>query len=225
MWNRWNTNFYLDMKFIMKPREKLKKYGVKKLEGWELVALLLWSWIAWKSVFSLSKTVDALISSKKEDVCVEDLLSVRGIGPVKASQIVSGFELAKRYFVKDTVCIDCVDDVVAQVWDIRAKKQEHVICLILDGGQRLLSKEVITIWLLDQTLLHPREVFAEAIVQRAHSIVLVHNHPSGSLEPSGADRQMTKRIVDAGKLLGIGLRDHVIVTKDHFYSFLERGEL
>ena len=107
---------------------------------------------------------------------------------------------------------------VEQLSDIRDKKQEYFLYLTLDGANRLIAKRIITIGTLTSSLVHPREVFAEAITDRAASIIVAHNHPSGNLEPSQADREVTERLRDAGDLLGVKLIDHIVVTKDSYSS-------
>ena len=205
----------------MQPREKLLKYWPKKLEWWELVATILWSGIKGTSVFMLAKKVHKMIEEKREKLSIKDLSSIKWIGTVKAIQIISTFELAERYFVKDAILIESSQDVLREVRDYRDKKQEYLICLTIDGAKRLINTRVVTIWLLDQSLIHPREVFANAIEERANGIILLHNHPSGICQPSGADTAVTAKIQKAGDILGIKLIDHIIVTKDEYFSFRE----
>ncbi len=209
----------------MKPREKLEKYWPKKLEWPELVATILWSGIKWINVFNLSKKVFFAIEAKKQDLKIEDLLNIKWIWKVKAMQIISAFELAKRYFVKTDVVIKTSLDVLNQVIEYRTKKQEYLVCLTLDWASRLINKRIVTIWLLNQSLIHPREVFADAIEDRANTIVLVHNHPSWTASPSYEDRMMTDRIKQVSEIVWIKLLDHIIITKDDYFSFLEEGIL
>ena len=116
--------------------------------------------------------------------------------------------------------IDSPEKAVELLADIRDKKQEYFVCLTLDGANRLIAKRVVTIGTLTASLVHPREVFADAIADRAASIIVAHNHPSGSLEASQADKEVTNRLRQAGQLLGISLVDHIIITKDHFQSII-----
>lgn len=203
----------------MLPREKLEKNGVQNLEWTELVAIILGSWIKWIDVFQLSKKVFSFIESKKENLKIEDLLSIKWIWKVKAMQIIASFELAKRYFVKNDIFIRNINDVLHQVESYRTKKQEYFLTLTLDGAWRLISKRVITIWLLNQNLIHPREVFADAIEERANSIIFVHNHPSWTCEPSLEDKVITNNLVDASKILWIKVLDHIIITNGDYFSF------
>ncbi|MGE4443382.1 MAG: DNA repair protein RadC [Candidatus Altimarinota bacterium] len=212
-------------KINMKPREKLEKYGVHYLSGSELVAVILGSGIAGIDVFQLSKKVFSVIEEKKEYLQFQDLLAIKGIGKVKAMQIMASFELAKRYFVKNEIQIKNLGDVLDEVKEYRSKKQEYFVTLTLDGAGRLLDKRVITIGLIDQTLVHPREVFSQAIEERAHSIIFVHNHPSNQKFPSPEDKEVTKNLLDAAEILGIQVLDHIIITKDDYFSFRENNIL
>ena len=207
----------------MKPRDKLSKYWAQKLEWWELVAVILWSWVKWMDVFKLSKKVNKVLESKWEHIKVEDLQEIMWMWPVKAQSIISAFELAKRYFVKESIIIKSSDDILEQVKEYRNKKQEYLICITLDGANRLISNRIITIWLLNESLVHPREVFADAIFDRANSIILVHNHPSGTSYPSDADISITNRLKEVSELVWIKLLDHLIITKNEYFSFNENN--
>jgi DNA repair protein RadC len=209
----------------MKPREKILQYGPEKLESWELVATILWTWIKGLNIFQLSKKANKIIEQQAGSITIADLETVKWIGKVKAIQIISAFELAKRHFIDDNILIESINDVLHQVQEYRTKKQEYLVSLTLDGANRLINKRVVTIWLLDQSLVHPREVFADAIEDRAHSIILVHNHPSGTNEPSSADVRVTKKLREVSELVWIHLRDHVIITKNNYYSFKENSEI
>jgi len=207
----------------MKPREKILKYGPEKLESWELVATILGSGIQWLDVFQLSKKANKVIEEQAGSITIEDLEKIKWIGKVKAIQIISAFELAKRHFIDDNIIIESIWDVLGQVSEYRNKRQEYLICITLDGASRLINKRIITIWLLNQSLVHPREVFADAIEDRAHSIILVHNHPSGTNKPSNEDIYVTKRLREVSELVWIQLRDHIIITKNDYYSFKENS--
>ena len=166
-------------------------------------------------VTKIAREVQKLLSDKGSELTYEDLLSVKSLGPAKATQIMAGFELWRRQFeVPDRPIIDSPERAVEQFADIRDKKQEYLVCLTLDGANRLIAKRVITIGTLTSSLVHPREVFADAITDRAASIIVGHNHPSGNLEASQADILVTERLRESAELLGIGLLDHFVVTKD-----------
>jgi DNA repair protein RadC len=136
-----------------------------------------------------------------------------------AAKILAALELAKRHLVRDSLPLKSQQDLLARCDDIRNKQQEYLICLSLDGGQRLIARRTITIGTLDSVLAHPREIFTDAIADRAASVAVAHNHPSGSPKPSIKDISLTQQLVAAGQLLGITLRDHIIVTKTEHFSF------
>ncbi|MBI1862989.1 JAB domain-containing protein, partial [Candidatus Microgenomates bacterium] len=136
-----------------------------------------------------------------------------------ATKLVALFELAGRNNITD-ITVRTPEDIVAQVPELRTAKQEHLVVLTLDGANRLIQKRIISIGTLNSSLVHPREVFADAITDRAASIVVIHNHPSGTLQPSEADTEITKRLKESGKLLGINLLDHIIITKTDYISIM-----
>jgi DNA repair protein RadC len=154
-----------------------------------------------------------LIKASGAEVSYDELAKVTGLGLAKITEILAALELSKRYLLKtDQPIIDSPEKAVEQLSDIRDKKQEYFVCLTLDGANRLITRRIITIGTLTSSLVHPREVFADAITDRAASIIVAHNHPSGNLEASDADRAVTRRLNEAGSLLGINLIDHLIVT-------------
>ena len=168
-------------------------------------------------VTKIARDVQKLLKEKGSALTYDDLLGVKSLGPAKATQIMAGFELWRRQFeVSERPIIDSPEKAVEQLTDIRTKQQEYFVCLTLDGANRLIAKRVISIGTLTSSLVHPREVFSDAITDRAASIIVAHNHPSGNLQPSGADRAVTERLREAGELLGVTLLDHLIITKDSF---------
>ena len=196
-----------------RPREKLQSKGANALSDYELLMAIIGSGNAQADVTKIARDVRKVIAEKGSELTYEDLLTVKSLGPAKAANIMAGFELWRRQFeVTERPIIDSPEKAVAQLADIRDKKQEYFVCLTLDGANRLIAKRIITIGTLTSSLVHPREVFADAITDRAASIIVAHNHPSGMLEASEADRQVSARLQNAGELLGIVLVDHIIVT-------------
>ena len=218
-------DFYLYYCLSMKPREKIIKYWPERLESWELVATILGSWIKWLDVFKLSKKANKVIEKQAGSLVLEDLEKIKWIWKVKAIQVISAFELAKRYFIEESIVIESVKDILNQVSEYRTKKQEYLIAITLDWANRLINKEIITIWLLNESLAHPREIFAQAIENRSNSIVLVHNHPSWNCFPSNDDLRTTRRLKEVSKIIWIKLLDHIIITKSDYYSFNENNIL
>lgn len=204
-----------------RPREKLARKGPAALTDLELLQALIGSGNAQADVTQIARTILKLLKRDRE-LTQDALEHVKGIGPAKLSELLAGFELARRYLLEpDRPIIDSPASAVEQLDDIRDKKQEYFVCLTLDGANRLIAKRVITIGTLTSSLVHPREVFAPAIEDRAASIIVAHNHPSGNLEASDADIVVTARIKEVGELLGISLLDHVLITKNEFTTLRE----
>ena len=204
-----------------RPRETLARYGTARLSDLELLMAIIGSGNARADVGKIAREVLKILRQKGGDVSYDDLRSVIGVGEAKIPVILASLELARRYLLdSDQPIIDSPEKAVELLTDIRDKKQEYFVCLTLDGANRLIAKRVVTIGTLTASLVHPREVFADAIADRAASIIVAHNHPSGSLEASIADKEVTNRLVEAGKLLGITLNDHLIVTAQGYKSIL-----
>lgn len=210
-----------DRRKDLRPREKLQAKGPAVLSDYELIMAIIGSGNAQADVTKIARDVEKLIKAKKQYITYDELLKIKSLGPAKATQVIAGMELWRRQFeVPLQPIIDSPQKAVEQLADIRDKKQEYFVCLTLDGANRLISKRVITIGTLTASLVHPREVFADAITDRAASIIVAHNHPSGNREASSADIEVTERLNTAGILLGIKLADHLIVTKADFRSIL-----
>lgn len=204
-----------------RPREKLAKYGPAKLSDYELLMAVIGSGDGHSGVDKIARDAKKLIGEKGSELTLKDLMTIKGMGIAKSVKFIAAFELWRRQFeVSERPIIDIPKKAVAQLADIRDKKQEYFVCLTLDGANRLIAKRTITIGTLTSSLVHPREVFADAITDRAASIIVAHNHPSGSLEASAADLDVTQRLQQAGDLLQVRLQDHVIVTKDSFVSII-----
>ncbi len=213
-----------DIPAFGRPREKLKEKGTLALSDTELVAVILGSGNKGIDVMTLSAKVAKLISNKKGDICLEMLSSIEGIGLAKASQILAGFELARRYLVIDSVKISKPADVLYMLSDIKTKQQEYFVCISLNGANEVIEKRIVTVGLLNKTQVHPREVFADVISDRAASVIFAHNHPSGELKPSPDDLEVQKQLVASGNILGIKVLDHLIVSgKGKYFSFQEEG--
>jgi DNA repair protein RadC len=208
-----------------KPREKLLQKGVKALQNDELIAILIGSGIKGKDVRKLSKEIEEMINKNFPELTLDKLSSIKGLGSAKASVILAAVELGRRYHTKSNKKINDANDTYELLKEYADKKQEYFLSITLDGAMNVIDKRVIFIGTLNQSIIHPREVFADAITDRANSIIIAHNHPSGELTPSDADIQITKRLQEVSKLIGIELLDHLIITKGGFYSFSQEGML
>lgn len=214
-----------DMPEHARPREKLRERGPQALTDEELVAAILGMGTAGVDVRTIARRVAGLIREYKEGLSLNHLLEIPGMGLAKAAQILSAFELARRHLFKETIKIVCAKDVLPLVADIAGKQQEHFVCISLNGANEVIERRIVTIGLLDKSPVHPREVFADVIADRAAAVIFVHNHPSGELQPSESDLNIHSQLTEAGKILGIQVLDHVIVTRKGFYSFRETGLL
>ena len=206
-----------DRRKDLRPREKLQARGAEALSDYELLMAIIGSGVAGADVTKVARDVQKLLKEKASELTLDDLLAIKGLGLAKATPIMAGYELWRRQFeVSERPIIDSPEKAVEQLADIRDKKQEYFVCLTLDGANRLIAKRIITIGTLTASLVHPREVFAEAITDRAASIIVAHNHPSGSLNASTDDLQLTNRIKDSAELLGIPLLWHLLVTTESY---------
>lgn len=216
-----------DLPKIERPREKLEKYGPEKLSNSELLAILLGSGQRGINVVELSKRILSKFSGDGlTKANIKELKNTFGLGSAKACEIVACFELGRRLLQnKQTALLLSPKDVWDQLKDIRDNKKEHFVVFFLDARNQEIKREIISIGSLNANLVHPREVFEPAIRYLAAQILVAHNHPSGDPSPSPEDLEITKQLVDAGKLLGIEVKDHVIVSKVNFFSFREHSLL
>ncbi len=219
-----------DLPVSERPRERLQRFGVEALSAQEILALILGRGIAGESV---TVTVQRLLTRFGSlrglaSASVEELAQVRGIGLAKAAQIKAAFELANRlegYSESDKKpSVKTPDEVVSLVRSrLRGKKKEHFLVLLLDTRGQLIRISEISVGSLDSSIVHPREVFQEAISASAASVIFVHNHPSGDPEPSEDDIKLTERLTQAGEIMGIDVLDHIIVCDKTFLSLKAKG--
>lgn len=214
-----------DLPKIERPREKLIKKGASALRKEELLAILLRTGIKGKNVLQVANDILQKYGDVKlANVTYQELRNMRGVGPTKATQILAALELGRRIYKQKEekdIFINSPEDVVKQIEHIRENKKENFVTLYLDARNRLIHKETISIGTLNASLVHPREVFEPATKYLAAQVIITHNHPSGDIEPSEEDLDITKKLVNAGKILGIEVADHIIVTKTGFTSFKE----
>ena len=207
---------------IERPREKLIKYGPEKLSDEELFAILVRTGRKGKNVIELAKEIVKVVSYDINNINVEKLSKIKGLGPTKSSEIVASFEIGKRYLKdKKRSIILSPKEAWEELFDIRSSKKEHFVALFLDSRNQTIKKEIISIGTINASLVHPREVFEPAIKHSAVSIIIAHNHPSNQTSPSENDVEVTKKLISAGKLLDIKVLDHIIVTEDSWFSFKE----
>ena len=211
-----------------RPREKAKREGLSALSNRELIALLLQSGTKSKSVLELADEVLSLCGSLGELMYMDpnDLMEINGIKEVRAIQLFAGIELCRRIDRSslEKVAICSPDDLVRWLrLSYGSAQQEHFIAVYLNQQNEILHHRVLFIGTLNASMVHPREVFKEAMRQSASSIICAHNHPGGCAEPSSADHHVTRQIVERGKIVGIPLMDHIIVSPIAWLSFRQSG--
>lgn len=209
-----------DMPIFMRPREKLMEMGMSALKDYELLAILLRAGSGNQDVLSLARTIlKRLPLSKPQDISMENLVCIKGVGISGAAAIVAAMELSRRAARASSMPgINSPEDVVKVISFIRSKKREYFVGLYLNARNQLITSEIISIGTIDMSIAHPREVFKPAIRHNAVSVIIAHNHPSGNVEPSQEDIALTRRLIDVGVILDIQLQDHVIVTHKKYYS-------
>ena len=202
------------------PREKLHTRGAAALSDAELLQAVIGSGGKGNDYVQIAHNLNEAINKIGADkLTFDDVTAIKGIGPAKATVVFAALEFWRRKFTRQSApLIDSPDKAANQLDFIRDKKQEHFVLLTLDGARRLIKSRVITIGTLTASLVHPREVFSPALEDRAASIIIAHNHPSGSLDVSGEDKEVSRRIKQSGELLGVRLDDHLIVSEDGFAS-------
>jgi len=219
-----------DLPISERPRERLQKFGVEALSAQEILALILGRGIAGESVMMTAQRLLSQFGSLKgiAGASVEELSKVKGIGVAKASQIKAAFELANRlegYSEAGKMpLVKTPDEVTALVRGrLKGKKKEHFLALLLDTRNQLIKLVEISVGSLDASIVHPREVFKEAISASAASVIFAHNHPSGDPEASDDDIRLTKRLAEAGEIVGIDVLDHIIIGDKNYLSLKREG--
>ena len=214
-----------DTPTALRPREKLLQKGADALSKSDLLAILLGSGIKGTNVTKLSQTIIKKFSQDFLNISIDDLLTISGIGKVKAMQIISAIALVKRFYQEqqgDEFIVENAQNVLMLTHELKDKKKEYLICLYLNAHHALIKKETISIGLLDKSLFHPREIFHPAIKLNASSIILIHNHPTGNPKPSQQDKKIVQKISKAGQIMGIPVVDFLITAKSGYYSFYQQ---
>ena len=213
-----------------RPRERLQKLGAEALSAQEILAVILGRGVSGESVMVTAQRLLSKFENLKgiSEASVEELSQLRGVGMAKATQIKAAFELASRldsYAQTGTrTVVKTPEDVIGVVGNrLRGKKKEYFLALLLDTRNQLIKVAEISVGSLDTSIVHPREVFKEAISASAAAVILAHNHPSGDAEASPDDVKLTKRLAEAGELVGIDVLDHVIVGGKKFLSLKREG--
>ncbi|MFV0250112.1 MAG: RadC family protein [Bacilli bacterium] len=215
-----------------RPIERLLIKGVDNLNNEELLSILIKTGTKKYSVKEISNIILSKTKNiqELEKLNLEKLLQIDGIGTKKACTIIAAIELGKR-INKKIESINNIKITSSQIVfeyyknTIASKEQEHFLCIYLNNSKKVIKEQLLFIGTLNHSLIHPREIFKEAYKVGAASIICIHNHPSGNIIPSKEDYTITKKLIEIGKLLGINIDDHIIISKDNYYSFYENDDI
>ena len=218
-----------DVHVVDRPRERLIRQGAKSLSNQELIAILLGTGTKNESVLTVASRV--LLNFEKlhnlKYATLEEMVAIKGIGEVKAVGLLAAIELGRRLASKDLeerFTIRSPEDAASFLMqDMTSLQQEHFVCLFLNVKNQVIHKKTIFVGSLNASIVHPREIFREAVKRSAASIICSHNHPSGVPTPSPEDIDVTNRLYEAGKIVGVDLLDHVIIGDHQFISMKEKG--
>ncbi len=206
-------------------REQVLKKGLIYPSDQELVMLILGSGTRRMPVEMLSHRVIKALDSANTETIISQLLKINGIGNGKALAIAAAMELGRRRTNHLQAVIKHPKDLVPFIRHYSIEKKEHFLCATLNGAHEIIQIRLVSVGTVNKTLVHPREIFCEALTEHAAAIIVCHNHPSGNCEPSNEDIETTKILIQASKILGISLLDHIIINKDSYFSFLEHNLL
>lgn len=223
-----------DLPDTEKPRERLKKHGAEYLSLQELFAVILGRGISGESVMVTSQKIVSMFGSIKSvgEASLEELQTIKGIGPAKSAQIRAVCELARRFIIEKNVIdnpvknkiFNCPEDIFTLIKNkLTNYAKEHFFVISFDTRNHIIAIDNVSVGILNASLVHPRETFESAIKRHAAKIIIAHNHPSGDVQPSEDDIKVTKDLVEAGKIIGIEVIDHIIVTRNLYFSFKSKS--
>ncbi|MDR0389977.1 MAG: DNA repair protein RadC [Spirochaetaceae bacterium] len=208
-----------------RPRERLSQHGPAALSDRDLLAVILNSGIRGKNVLVLAQELLEHLDRIKGMPSIDDLAGLSGLGASKAGTILAMLEFGRRRWGPTGSKITHPSDAFALIRHYADRKQERFLCLSLNGAHELLAVRVVTLGLVNRTIVHPREVFSDPLADRASAVIVAHNHPSGQLCPSSEDEDITMQLLTAAEILGIHFLDHVIFSEEGYYSFSQSRRL
>jgi DNA repair protein RadC len=206
-----------------RPRERLRKWGPAALSDQELLSVLLNSGVRGKNVSLLAADLLERLDREKEIPSVQDLAQLTGMGESKASAVVAMLEFGRRKWGAAGTRIRHPADIYACIRHYADRRQERFICLSLNGAHEVLAVRVVTVGLVNKTIVHPREVFADCLLDRAAAVAVAHNHPSGQVMPSAEDDEITLRLRSAADILGLRFLDHLVFCESQYFSYQQAG--
>jgi len=208
-----------------RPREKLLNLGASHLSDLELLMLLISRGVKGHSVDKICQKLLKLIDQKGFEICIDDILKIDGLAEAKATLVLAACEFFRRRIKPKGFTIKYPSQIMPLLWHYGDRKQEHFLVVSLNAAGEVIATRVVTIGLINQTQIHPREVFAKVLTDRGSSVILAHNHPTGNVSPSEQDLTITRNLKRAGEILGIKVLDHIIFTQKDYYSMLEHHQL
>jgi DNA repair protein RadC len=225
MRNQKNNKTFAGIPLDEQPREKLKMRGPAALSDSELLTILLNSGIRGKNVKALAQDLLGILDKNKDIPPIKEISRLSGIGLSKACAVAAMLEFGRRRYGAFSARIKEPADIFTLIRHYADRKQERFISLSLNGAHEVLAVRIVTIGLVNKTIVHPREVFADLIQDRAAAFCVAHNHPSGQLESSTEDDEITARLQSAARILGLHFVDHIIFSETSWWSFRENGKL
>ncbi|MCL2186458.1 MAG: DNA repair protein RadC [Treponema sp.] len=225
MKNKKKSETFSDVPLEQQPREKLLAHGPAFLSDKELLSVLLNAGVKGKNVKKLACELLVLLDGKKDIPSVKEITALTGIGKIKACAVCAMLEFGRRRYGSFSARIKQPADIFTLVRHFADRKQERFISLSLNGAHEVIAVRTVTIGLVNKTIVHPREVFADLIQDRAAAFCVAHNHPSGHLVSSQEDEDITQRLVQAARILGLHFVDHIIFSENNWWSFRENGRL
>ena len=208
-----------------RPREKIHTKGIESLSDQELLSVLLGSGSGRCDVLTLAARLLQVLDRTGPSPSMDELLAITGVGKAKAALIMAGLEFARRRIRPRGFKIGFPPDAYPLIRHLADRVQEHFISISLNGANEVIAVRTVSVGLVNRALVHPREVFADPITDRASAVIVAHNHPSGNLTPSQDDLAVTRQLKEAGLTLGIRLLDHIVFNQENYYSLLENGQL
>jgi DNA repair protein RadC len=208
-----------------RPREKLNMQGAASLSDRELLAVILNTGIRGKNVKELAGDLLGLLDGNNDVPSVKDISRISGLGQTKACAVAAMLEFGRRRYGSFSVHVKNPSDIFTLVRHYADRKQERFISISLNGAHEVLAVRIVTIGLVNKTIVHPREVFADIIQDRAAAFCVAHNHPSGQLQCSPEDEEITARLLSASRIFGLHFLDHIIFSETAWWSFRENGKL
>ena len=205
-----------------RPRERLIRAGPESLSDQDLLSIILVSGVQGKNVTLLANELLSKLDRERDMPSVKELCRLTGLGESKACTVAAMLEFGRRKWASGQR-IRHPGDIFNLIKHHADRRQERFLCLSLNGAHEVLAARIVTIGLVNRTIIHPREVFADPILDRASAIAVAHNHPSGNIKPSEEDNQITRRLKAAADILGLNFLDHLIFSENFYFSFRQEG--